>query len=93
MDLWGHFLSLHATRTFGPNPPDGSIKANCLSYGEIDAYSRLFGIGLRPYEVDLINRIDRLFRQDRLHPVDLQPANPIKSAMLGLINRQKKGKA
>lgn len=51
--LWGWFLELHETRSgngFGPNP---------FTYAEIDAWARLTGRALAPWEVGGLRALDR----------------------------------
>lgn len=50
--LWNHFTLLHAARTgngMGPNP---------ITYGELDAYSRMTGAAFDPWEVRAIRALD-----------------------------------
>lgn len=50
--LWTTFVSLHRARTssgFGPNP---------ITWTEIDAYCRLNGTALDPWEVEAVRALD-----------------------------------
>ncbi|WP_448786485.1 phage tail assembly chaperone [Brucella intermedia] len=49
--VWGWFLDLNARRSVG-------MSANPISYGEIDAYSRVHGISMLTWEVELICSLD-----------------------------------
>lgn len=51
--LMEYFLELNETRGsngFGPNP---------ITYGEVEAWSRLTGIGLQTWEVAVLRQLDR----------------------------------
>ena len=53
--LWGVFMELSGARGsngFGPNP---------LSWQALDAYARLSGVGLTPYEAETIRAMDLAF--------------------------------
>lgn len=53
--LWRQFTSLHRARTsngWGPNP---------ITWSELDAYCRLTGVQLDPWEVEAIRALDEAF--------------------------------
>lgn len=51
--IWEWFLDLSLARPvgYGPTP---------ISFSEIEAYSRLMGVEITPWEVEQLRRIDRL---------------------------------
>lgn len=56
--LWQAFKELHATRGnngFGPNR---------ITFGEIDAYQRVTGTVMKPWEIEAIRRADRAYIAD-----------------------------
>lgn len=57
-DLWRVFSELHASRSnngFGPSR---------ISFAEIDAYQRVTGTMLKPWEIAAIRRADKAFIDD-----------------------------
>jgi hypothetical protein len=82
--VWGHFLHLHNGRSFGRWGPDP------IRYTDIAAYTQLRDVTITPFEVELITRLDGLFRCDKLHPIEFEPEGGIKSVMQALKARQKK---
>lgn len=51
--VWEDFLNLSNSRSSG-------LGISPISYAEIDAYSRLLGIDLEPWEVQVIKLFDRV---------------------------------
>lgn len=69
--LWGWFMRLCAARGssgFGPNP---------LSYAELDAFARLMGVTLQPWEVDTLRDLDVEFMRS-VAQAKPQPPEPKK---------------
>lgn len=55
VELWDIFKELHACRGstgFGPA---------CISYGDIDAFQRVTGVTLQPWELEAIRRADMAY--------------------------------
>jgi hypothetical protein len=75
---------LHNARSFGrwgPNP---------ILYSEIAAYESLRDVIITPFEIDLITRLDGLYRSDALHPVEFEPEGGVKAMMRMAQERRKK---
>ena len=75
--LWGTFWSLCATRSQGFSGP------NPITYGEIEAWSRLSGTPLEPHHVAVLTWMDRAFLAalanraegpPKVSPIKLTPA-------------------
>lgn len=56
-DTWLAFLDLHRAR------PAGGMSAGNITYSEIDAYQRLTGSSLEPWQVRAIRAADGAFRE------------------------------
>lgn len=56
--LWQAFKELHASRA---NSGFGPMR---ISFAEIDAFQRVTGLSLKPWEVEAIRRADRAFMAD-----------------------------
>lgn len=54
--VWRMFLDLHSSRTAG-------MGANPITYEQIDAYCRLQGIDPTPMTVQLLRRLDDVWRE------------------------------
>lgn len=53
--VWTYFIRLHQQRA------SGGMGLSCLSYSDIQAFTRLNNIRLFPWEMDLITALDRTF--------------------------------
>lgn len=53
--LWGDFLELHNSRSFGPGGP---LR---ISFLDLDAYQRVRGFGLEAWEIAAIRAADAAF--------------------------------
>jgi hypothetical protein len=47
-------------------------------------------VTILPFEVDLITRLDGLYRSDALHPAEFEPEGGLKAMMQGAQARRKK---
>lgn len=56
--LWQTFRELHASR---PQSGFGPLR---ITFAEIDAFQRVTGVQLKPWEVDALRRADRAFIAD-----------------------------
>lgn len=56
--IWRAFCRLHARRSSG-------FTINPITWPDIDAFTRLSGQRLTPWEISLVEELDDLFRMDR----------------------------
>lgn len=61
--LWVAFCRLSARRTSG-------FSINPISWSELDAFIRLTGVRLSPWEIRIIEELDDLFRRENLSKRD-----------------------
>jgi hypothetical protein len=81
--IWRVFIFCHANRTFGPHV------ANPIAFSEIEAFLRLTGESLHPWEIELVIRLDGIFRAGNLVLPQVGPA-PYKGMMERFKERGKK---
>lgn len=56
--VWQAFGKLSARRQYGMGPLS-------ISYADMDAFQRLYGITLHPWQVEAIEAVDRLWMQQQ----------------------------
>jgi hypothetical protein len=61
--VWRVFLALNRTRSVG-------MSANPISYVEIEAWSRLYREPVRPFELDIIARLDAVYLEAGRPPAE-----------------------
>lgn len=57
--VWSYFLSIHQGRSYGISGP------NPVSYQDIEAWSRLTGWTLTPWELSAVKKLDAVFLSKR----------------------------